>query len=68
MGHEMAFNLFGKALQDSHGSQFVVCDAVPDTARSFYKNFLSKFPGANIRIVGTPEEYEALRVLTSMAF
>jgi 3-hydroxyisobutyrate dehydrogenase len=56
MGHEMAYNLFSKQYAENTGKLFVVCDAVPDTARSFCENFLQQFPGAKISIATTPEE------------
>lgn len=57
MGSEMAFNLFSKKFADANDSHFVVCDAVPDNARSFCDNFLGQFPGAKIDIAATPEEW-----------
>jgi 3-hydroxyisobutyrate dehydrogenase len=57
MGHEMAYNLFSKQYARQTESHFVVCDAVPDSARAFCENFLSNFPNANIAIATTPEEY-----------
>ncbi|RDB21345.1 3-hydroxyisobutyrate dehydrogenase, mitochondrial [Hypsizygus marmoreus] len=56
MGHEMAFNLFSKQYASNDNSHFVVCDAVPDSARAFCENFLGHFPGAKIAIATTPEE------------
>jgi len=56
MGSEMAYNLFSKQFAVSNDSRFVVCDAIPDSARSFCENFLTQFPGANV-VVTTPEEY-----------
>jgi len=56
MGSEMAFNLFSKKLAEANDSQFLICDAVSDNARSFRENFLTQFPGAQIRIATTPEE------------
>ncbi|PAV23538.1 3-hydroxyisobutyrate dehydrogenase [Pyrrhoderma noxium] len=37
-------------------ASFVVCDAVPESAQAFARKFLSQFPGANIRIVDTPDQ------------
>lgn len=56
MGSEMAYNLFSKALAQSAGSHFVVCDALPESAAAFRQKFLSQFPSASIDIVQTPEE------------
>lgn len=57
MGSEMAFNLFSKKFIEAGDSQFLICDAVPDNAKSFRENFLAQFPGAQIGIATTPEEY-----------
>lgn len=57
MGSEMAYNLFSKKLGQSAESRFVVCDAVPESAMAFRRNFLSQFPGASIDVVQTPEEW-----------
>ncbi|KAG5645884.1 hypothetical protein DXG03_005031 [Asterophora parasitica] len=56
MGHEMAFNLFSKQFARDAESHFVVCDAIPDSARAFSDNFLGQFPSAKIAIATTPEE------------
>jgi 3-hydroxyisobutyrate dehydrogenase len=56
MGSEMAFNLFSKKFAETSDSRFVVCDAIPSSARSFRDNFLAQFPGANMTIAVTPEE------------
>ncbi|KAF8558489.1 hypothetical protein OG21DRAFT_1504230 [Imleria badia] len=56
MGSEMAYNLFSKTLAQSADSHFIVCDAVPESAVTFRRNFLSQFPGASLDIVQTPEE------------
>lgn len=56
MGHEMAFNLFSKRYAVANGEHFVVCDAIPESAKSFCETFLSQFPGAKIAIATTPEE------------
>lgn len=57
MGHEMAYNLFSKQYTREPESHFVVCDAIPDSARAFCERFLSNFPGIKIAIASTPEEY-----------
>lgn len=58
MGHEMAYNLFSKQYaREPTGSFFVVCDAIPDSARAFREKFQSHYPGAEIAIATTPEEY-----------
>jgi 3-hydroxyisobutyrate dehydrogenase len=57
MGFEMAYNLFSKQYARETESRFVVCDAIPDTARAFCENFLTRFPGAKITIATTLEEY-----------
>lgn len=56
MGSEMAYNLFSKKIAQSADSHFIVCDAVPESAVTFRRHFLSRFPGASIDIVRTPEE------------
>ncbi|KAI6110047.1 3-hydroxyisobutyrate dehydrogenase [Pisolithus sp. B1] len=56
MGSEMAHNLFLNKLSESPDSEFVVCDAIPDSAASFRRSFLSRFPEARIEVVNTPEE------------
>ncbi|GLB35142.1 putative 3-hydroxyisobutyrate dehydrogenase [Lyophyllum shimeji] len=56
MGHEMAFNLFSKQFAKNAEAHFVVCDAIPDSARAFSENFLGHFPGAKLAIASTPEE------------
>jgi 3-hydroxyisobutyrate dehydrogenase len=56
MGSEMAFNLFSKKFAEAHDSQFVVCDAVHDSARLFCDNFLAQFPAANVGVALTPGE------------
>ena len=57
MGHEMAYNLFSKQYTPENKTHFVVCDAIPDTARAFCEKILSNFPGIKISIVFTPKEY-----------
>ncbi|KAJ4488403.1 3-hydroxyisobutyrate dehydrogenase [Lentinula aciculospora] len=56
MGHEMAYNLFSKQFAQANESQFVVCDAIPESTQSFCSNFIKQYPGANISIANTPEE------------
>lgn len=56
MGHEMAYNLFSKRFAQANDAHFVVCDAIPDSARAFCENFVQQFPGAKIAIATTPEE------------
>ncbi|KAH7910174.1 NAD binding domain of 6-phosphogluconate dehydrogenase-domain-containing protein [Hygrophoropsis aurantiaca] len=56
MGAEMAYNLFSKKSTEIPDYQFVICDALPESATSFRQNFLSHFPHARIEIVHTPEE------------
>ncbi|KIM57077.1 hypothetical protein SCLCIDRAFT_131305 [Scleroderma citrinum Foug A] len=56
MGSEMAYNLFSKTLTERPESSFVVCDAVPESAVSFRRHFLSQFSGAPVDVVQTPEE------------
>lgn len=68
MGSEMAFNLFSKqfALSENKDASFVVCDAVPEAARAFADNFRKHFPGADVRVVSTPEEYVCLAFLFAL--
>jgi 3-hydroxyisobutyrate dehydrogenase len=56
MGSEMAFNLFSKQHTNANDARFIVCDAIPENALRFTKNFTSQFPGAQIAIAATPEE------------
>lgn len=56
MGSEMAHNLFLNKFSESPDSGFVVCDAIPESAVSFQRSFLSRFPEALIEVVRTPEE------------
>jgi len=56
MGSEMALNLFSKRFTEAHDSEFVVCDAIPDSAQSFCDAFLAQFPVAHLRVVLTPAE------------
>lgn len=56
MGSEMAFNLFSKRFAEASDSHFVVCDAIPDSTKSFRENFLAQFPGAKLTAAATPAE------------
>jgi 3-hydroxyisobutyrate dehydrogenase len=56
MGYQMALNLFSKQYKQANNSHFVVCDVVPDAARSFCFEFTSQYPDAYITIASTPEE------------
>jgi 3-hydroxyisobutyrate dehydrogenase len=56
MGSEMAYNLFSKQYAKTQDSQFVICDAVPESARAFRDNFLSKFPRAILEVADTPAQ------------
>lgn len=56
MGSEMAFNLFSKKFAEANDTHFVICDAIPDSSKSFCEDFVSQFPGAKIGIAATPEE------------
>ncbi|EIN07680.1 3-hydroxyisobutyrate dehydrogenase [Punctularia strigosozonata HHB-11173 SS5] len=57
MGREMAFNLFSKQLAlEPETSRFVVCDAIPEAAQAFQRNFEIHFPGSKITIAKTPAE------------
>lgn len=53
----MAHNLFSKQFAQKPDARFVLCDAVPEATSAFAANFTAQFPGANIEIVATPEEY-----------
>ncbi|PBK77656.1 3-hydroxyisobutyrate dehydrogenase [Armillaria solidipes] len=55
MGFEMAYNLFSKQHAQEGDAHFVVCDAVPERADEFCRNFLSQFPGAQIHTALTPD-------------
>ena len=57
MGYEMATNLFSKQYAASQDAHFVVCDVVPEASQSFRDAFAQKYPGANITIAETPQEY-----------
>ncbi|KAF8969876.1 3-hydroxyisobutyrate dehydrogenase [Flammula alnicola] len=56
MGYQMAYNLFSKQYVQNNELGFVVCDAMPDSARTFSEEFSKHFPGARISIATTPEE------------
>ncbi|KAG7452818.1 3-hydroxyisobutyrate dehydrogenase [Guyanagaster necrorhizus] len=55
MGSEMAYNLFSKQQAQEGDSHFVVCDAVPERADLFCRDFLFKFPDAKIHTALTPD-------------
>ncbi|KAK1234601.1 hypothetical protein PQX77_002196, partial [Marasmius sp. AFHP31] len=55
MGYEMAYNLFSKQYANAQDAQFIVCDALPESAQNFCTSFLASFPGAKIAIASTPE-------------
>ncbi|KAI5983787.1 3-hydroxyisobutyrate dehydrogenase [Pisolithus albus] len=50
MGSEMARNLFLNKFSESPDSGFVVCDAIPDSAASFRRSFLSRCPEVHIEV------------------
>lgn len=54
MGSEMAYNLFSKQYTQAQDSRFIICDALPESAKAFRDNFLTQFPGASIEIADTP--------------
>ncbi|KAF4614840.1 hypothetical protein D9613_002890 [Agrocybe pediades] len=56
MGYQMAYNLFSKKYAQASDSQFVVCDANPETAHTFCASFSTQYPSANISFVETPEQ------------
>jgi 3-hydroxyisobutyrate dehydrogenase len=56
MGYQMAYNLFSKQYVQANAESFVVCDAVPEAARSFYEEFSRQYPDSQISIANTPEE------------
>jgi len=56
MGYQMALNLFSKQYKEDTSARFVVCDALPDSARSFCETFSSQHPEAHISIAANPEE------------
>ncbi|KAJ7871482.1 3-hydroxyisobutyrate dehydrogenase [Mycena olivaceomarginata] len=56
VGRMGSYNLFSKQFAKKPEAQFVVCDAFPEAASSFARNFATAFPGANIQIAQTPEE------------
>jgi 3-hydroxyisobutyrate dehydrogenase len=57
MGYEMATNLFSKQYAASKDAHFVVCDVVPEASKSFRDVFTQRYPGANITIADSPQEY-----------
>jgi 3-hydroxyisobutyrate dehydrogenase len=57
----MAANLFSAHIAHHPASRFVVCDAVPDAARSFQARFLARFPNADITVATSPADTAALR-------
>lgn len=56
MGYQMAYNLFSKRYVQANSESFVVCDAIPEAARSFYEEFSRQYPDSQISIANTPEE------------
>ena len=63
MGAPMARNLFKArfAMAPSSGSEdaasgLVVCDARPEAAHAFAREFEREHPGARVAVVNTPEE------------
>lgn len=56
MGYQMGLNLFSQQYQQAKDTRFVVCDVIPDAARSFCAQFTAQYPDANISIAATPEE------------
>jgi 3-hydroxyisobutyrate dehydrogenase len=56
MGSEMAFNLFSKTFAEAHDSQFIICDTVPESTRTFRHAFLERYPAASVHIALTPGE------------
>ena len=56
MGSQMAFNLFSKHHALASETSFVVCDAVPETARSFTEDFRKRYPAVQISVVDTPSQ------------
>jgi 3-hydroxyisobutyrate dehydrogenase len=68
MGYQMAYNLFSKEYGQATDSHFVVCDANPDTARTFCTNFTSTYPSALISYVETPEQATLMssRIITML--
>ena len=57
MGSEMAYNLFSRTITESNGSaEFVVCDALVESAEAFSNSVTTQFPGTRIRAVSTPAE------------
>lgn len=56
MGYQMAYNLFSKQYVQANAESFVVCDAIPEAARSFCEEFSGQYPDSQISIANTPEE------------
>ncbi|KAF5330671.1 hypothetical protein D9619_005886 [Psilocybe cf. subviscida] len=56
MGYQMAYNLFSKQYLQANESGFIVCDALPDTARAFCEDFTRQYPDAQISIAATVDE------------
>ncbi|KAF9239679.1 3-hydroxyisobutyrate dehydrogenase [Melanogaster broomeanus] len=56
MGSEMAHNLFSKKFAESADSQFVVCDAVPESAVTFCRTFCRSSLVRTSTSLQTPEE------------
>ena len=54
MGYQMALNLFSKQYKQDPSVQFIVCDALPESANAFTREFSAAFPDANIGIAATP--------------
>lgn len=52
----MAYNLFSKQYAAKPDYQFIVCDALPESATSFSENFSRQFPGAKVSVVSSPEQ------------
>ncbi|KAH6918803.1 3-hydroxyisobutyrate dehydrogenase [Coprinopsis sp. MPI-PUGE-AT-0042] len=56
MGYEMANNLFSKTYKASQDTQFVVCDALPETAHAFREAFIKKHPGSSVTVADDPHQ------------
>lgn len=56
MGYQMAYNLFSKQYAECHDQQFVLCDALPESAQSFATSFTNAHPNAKITIASNPQE------------
>ena len=57
MGYQMAYNLFSKQYVQANAQSFVVCDAIPEVARSFCEEFSGQYPDSQISIANNPEEW-----------